>query len=164
MRPSVSVNRCWCATTPIRLWACLLALLLVLALPLAWLTSAPAPRPKAAKGLYSDELVRVVARHDIARLRPGEHSPDLSVVPEGEMRSLGEVLKALGFEVTRLQEPLVHMFRFTITLSWRVSPSYHLHCGIEPENPHDLFDLTNRVYSVWICKRSAVEDKITQAR
>jgi hypothetical protein len=135
-----------------RLWPCLLSLVLVLARPLALLTTAPAPRPKPAKGLYSDEHVRAVVRCDLSRLRPGEHSPDLSIVPDGEACSLGEVLKALGFEVTRLQEPLVHMFNQSATLSWRVSPSYHLHCTIDPENLDDLFDLKNRVYAAWISK------------
>jgi hypothetical protein len=152
-----------------RLWPCLLSFVLVLALPLAWLTSAPAPRPKPAKKLYSDEQVRAAVRYDLARLRPGESSPYLSVVPDGETRPLGEVLKALGFEAARLQEPRVHMFNFSTALYWRVSPSYYLECHLDeipddlfdlkdPEIPDDLFDLKNTVYKVQISKRYDAAD------
>jgi hypothetical protein len=143
-----------------RLCACLVALVLALAIPLAWLTSAPAPRPKPAKGLYSDAQVEAVVRQDLRRFRPGEVSPNLPVVPDDETRPLGEVLKALGFEVTRLQEPRRHMFNFNTGLYWRVSPSYDLECHLEPDAPNDAFDLKNRVDSVRIRKRYDAPDPV----
>jgi hypothetical protein len=83
-----------------------------------------------------------------------EAVPYLGVVPDGETRPLGEVLKALGFKLARLQQPLLHAFNFSLTLSWRLSPSYELTCELmAPENPYDPFDLRNGVSMVQIHKR-----------
>jgi hypothetical protein len=156
-------NRVWGFAMSVRSGSCLFALGLTLALPLAWLASAPAPLAKPAKGLYSDAQVRAVAGCDLDRLQPGEESPWLRVVPDGGTRPLGETLKALGFEVTRLQQPEVYRYRCILTLSWRVSPSYDLHCVLERANPDDPFDLANDVCAVEILKRPEADAQPPQA-
>src|SRR4051812_41891214 len=78
----------------------------------------------------------------------------LDTVPNGETRSLGNVLKALGMDGARLQEPRYHIFNHTISIGWRLSPSSDL-VGLASPSGADVFDLAGQVYGVQIVKRGA---------
>jgi hypothetical protein len=128
---------------------CLLGV--VAALPLGWLLSAPAPLRKRPAGLYSDAKVEAALR-SVPHGWVGDFA-ELDLMPSGETRPLGGVLRRLGFEKSRLRpEPEPRAWGKTLRYTLHVSPSYSL-TFMATLNVEDPFDLTHEVYGVRIVKR-----------
>jgi hypothetical protein len=99
--------------------------------------------------LYTDAEIRTVAGYDPCRFTSGDE-PYL-VVPNGETKPLGDVLKALSLDAKRLQDPRYHGSMHIAILALRVSPSYDLICMDAFEG--EMFQPSCPVYGVQIVQR-----------
>jgi hypothetical protein len=137
-----------------------LLFLLVVPLPIgcgATDNDAPAKSDRAEEArvqpdLYSDEEAMKVAGYDPNALPAGAEIPFLDVVPNGETRPLGKVLKALGLNAARLREPRFHGGQRIFVSAWQISPSYDLVFMCDISGFTKLFDESLEVYGIQVVK------------